>query len=250
MMRLKNKVALITGGARGIGKEIALTFAREGADLALVDLNEEGLSRISNEIETLGRKVMTSKVDISQKNEVNDFIEAAAGTLGRIDILVNNAAYIHIAPFLDYPLEEWDKVVAVSLRGTFICSQVVAKRMAENHSGKIINIASCAGLIAVPNGCAYCTVKGGILAFTRLLSVELAPHGICVNSISPGAVETENLRMLVGEDGLALRRSVVPLGRMGRVEDIAHAALFLASSESDFISGDNLIVDGAFMAAP
>lgn len=249
-MRLENKIAIITGGARGIGEEMALAFARQGADLALIDVNEQGLNDVSRKILDLGRNVITGKVDITRKEEVDAFIQDVITKFGRIDILVNNAAYIQYAPFLEYEVEQWDRVIGVSLRGTFLCSQAAAKEMVKNRSGRIINIASVAGLIGVPMGSAYCTVKGGILAFTRLMAVELAPHGIRVNSISPGAVETENLRAVVGDDGIELRRSIVPLGRMGMVEDIAKAALFLASEDADFISGHNLIVDGAFMAAP
>jgi len=249
-MRLENKIAIITGGARGIGEEMALTFARQGADLALIDVNEQGLKDVSQKIRDLGRDAIIGKVDITRKEEVDAFIQDVITKYGRIDILVNNAAYIQYAPFLEYEVEQWDRVVGVSLRGAFLCSQAAAKEMVKNRSGRIINIASVAGLIGVPMGSAYCTVKGGIISFTRLLAVELAPHGIRANSISPGAVETENLRAVVGDDGVELRRSMVPIGRMGVVEDIAKAALFLASDDADFVSGHNLIVDGAYMAAP
>lgn len=249
-MRLENKIAMITGGARGIGEEIAMTYAREGAHIALADINEERLKSISEKIRALGRKVISKKVDITQKDQVTDFVNTVVKEFKRLDILVNNAAYIHYAPFLNYDVEEWDKVVAVCLRGTFLCSQAAAQEMIKNRYGRIINIASVAGQLGVPMGSAYCTVKGGIIAFTKLLAVELAALGVHANSISPGAVDTENLRAVVGDDGIEIRRSLVPIGRIGQVDDIAKVALFLASSDADFMSGENLNVDGAFMASP
>jgi NAD(P)-dependent dehydrogenase (short-subunit alcohol dehydrogenase family) len=249
-MKLENKVAMITGGAQGIGEEMAVTFAKEGASLILVDLDEAKLEKTTARIKDLGRDVLPIRCDISSKADVDAMVAQAVDKFGRIDILVNNAAYIQYASFLEYDVEEWDKVMAVCLRGTFLCSQAVAKGMVEQRSGNIINIASVAGLIGVPMGSAYCTAKGGIISFTRLMAVELAGFGIRVNSISPGAVDTENLRKVVGDDGIEIRKAIVPIGRMGQVDDVAKAALFLASQEADFISGHNLVVDGAFMAAP
>ena len=249
-MKLENQAVMITGGARGIGEEMALTFAREGADLILADLEEARLEKVAAKIKDLGRNALAEKCDIGSKAEVDGLVERAVERFGRIDVLVNNAAYIKYDPFLEYDVNEWDKVMGVCLRGTFLCSQAAAREMVKNKSGSIINIASVAGLIGVPNGSAYCTAKGGIISFTRLLAIELAGYGIRANAISPGAVETENLRSVVGDDGIAFRRTLVPLGRLGQVDDIARAALFLASQESEFISGHNLIVDGAFMAKP
>ena len=140
-MRLENKIAIITGGARGIGEEMALTFARQGADLALIDVNEQGLKDVSQKIRDLGRDAIIGKVDITRKEEVDAFIQDVITKYGRIDILVNNAAYIQYAPFLEYEVEQWDRVVGVSLRGAFLCSQAAAKEMVKNRSGRIINIA-------------------------------------------------------------------------------------------------------------
>lgn len=249
-MKLKNKIAVITGAAQGIGEEIAVTFAREGADLALVDLNEEKLNRVTDKIRAMGQDVLAARVDISNTEEVFGFIARAAKQFGRIDILVNNAAYIKYDAFLSFEVEEWDRVMATCLKGAFLCSQAAAREMVKRKTGAIINMASVAGLVGVPFGSAYCAAKGGIISFTKLLAVELAGYGIRANSISPGAVDTDNLRAVVGDDGIELRKQMVPLGRLGRTDDIARAALFLASDEAEFISGHNLIVDGAFMAAP
>jgi NAD(P)-dependent dehydrogenase (short-subunit alcohol dehydrogenase family) len=249
-MKLKNKTAMITGAAQGIGEEIAVTFAREGADLALVDVDEGKLAHVSEKITAMGRKVICARVDISNREDVFGFAARIKDNFGQLDILVNNAAYIKYDPFLEFKVEEWDRVMAVCLRGTFLCSQAAALEMVKQNSGAIINIASVAGLLGVPLGSAYCTAKGGIISFTKLLAIELAGYGIRANSISPGAVDTPSLRTIVGDDGIELRKQMVPLGRLGRIDDIAAAALFLASDAADFISGHNLIVDGAFMASP
>ena len=245
---LDGRLAIVTGGARGIGREIAATFARAGADLALADILPEDLEGISGEIRGLGRRVLADRVDVSQAAEVRAFVSRVAGEFGRIDILVNNAAYIHYAGFLDFEETEWDKVMAVSLKGYFLCGQAAAREMVEGGRGTIINIASIAGEVGVPMGAAYCTAKGGVISLTRLMAAELAAHRIRVNAIAPGVVDTENVRRVVGDDGMKIREALVPLGRLGTTRDIAKTALFLASDDADFISGHILHVDGGFMA--
>jgi len=245
---LKGRLAIVTGGARGIGYEIASTFARAGADLAIADILPAALERASRDIEGLGRRVLADKVDVSQASEVRAFVSRVADEFGRIDILVNNAAYIHYAGFLDFEEAEWDRVMAVSLKGYFLCGQVVAREMVKAGRGNIINIASIAGEVGVPMGAAYCTAKGGVIALTKLMATELAAHRIRVNAISPGVVDTENVRRVVGDEGMKIREALVPLGRLGRPEDVARTALFLASDDADFVSGHILNVDGGFMA--
>jgi NAD(P)-dependent dehydrogenase (short-subunit alcohol dehydrogenase family) len=245
---LEGRLAVVTGGARGIGREIAVTFARAGADLAIADILPEDLERASREIEGFGRRALADKVDVSRAGEVAAFVSRVAGEFGRIDILVNNAAYIHYAGFLDFEEAEWDRVMAVSLKGYFLCGQAAAREMVKARRGVIINIASIAGEVGVPMGSAYCTAKGGVIALTRLMAAELAAHRIRVNAIAPGVVDTENVRRVVGDDGMKIREALVPLGRLGRTADVAKAALFLASDDADFISGHILHVDGGFMA--
>ncbi len=245
---LEGRLAVVTGGAWGIGREIAVTFARAGADLAVADILPEDLKGVSREIEGLGRRVLAEKVDVSQAGEVSDFVSRTAGEFGRVDVLVNNAAYIHYAGFLDFEEAEWDKVMAVSLKGYFLCGQAAAREMVRAGRGTIINIASIAGEVGVPMGAAYCTAKGGVISLTRLMAAELAAHRIRVNAIAPGVVDTENVRRVVGEDGMKLREALVPLGRLGTTADIAKTALFLASDDAEFISGHILHVDGGFMA--
>lgn len=245
---LDGRLAVVTGGARGIGREIAVTFARAGADLAVADILTDDLEGISKEIEGLGRRVLADKVDVSRAGEVSGFVSRAAAEFGRIDVLVNNAAYIHYAGFLDFEEAEWDKVMAVSLKGYFLCGQAAAREMVKAGRGAIINISSIAGEVGVPMGAAYCTAKGGVISLTRLMAAELAAHRIRVNAIAPGVVDTENVRRVVGDDGMKIREALVPLGRLGTTRDIARTALFLASDDADFISGHILHVDGGFMA--
>jgi NAD(P)-dependent dehydrogenase (short-subunit alcohol dehydrogenase family) len=245
---LEGRLAIVTGGARGIGREIALTFARAGADLAVADILPQDLAEVSLEIEGLGRKILADKVDVSKASDVTTFVSSVAEAFGRIDILVNNAAYIHYAGFLDFEEKEWDKVMAVSLKGYFLCGQAAAREMVKASRGTIINIASIAGEVGVPMGAAYCTAKGGVISLTKLMATELAAHRIRVNAIAPGVVDTENVRRVVGDDGMRIREALVPLGRLGTTQDIAKTALFLASDDADFVSGHIMHVDGGFMA--
>jgi NAD(P)-dependent dehydrogenase (short-subunit alcohol dehydrogenase family) len=245
---LEGRLAIVTGGARGIGREIAVTLARAGAHLALADILPDDLEGASREIEGLGCRVLAERVDVSRSAEVRGFVSRAADAFGRVDVLVNNAAYIHYAPFLEFEEAEWDRVMAVSLKGYFLCGQAAAREMARARRGVIINIASIAGEVGVPMGSAYCTAKGGVIALTRLMAAELAVHRIRVNAIAPGVVDTENVRRVVGDDGMKIREALVPLGRLGRTADVAKAALFLASDDAEFISGHILHVDGGFMA--
>ncbi len=245
---LEGRLAIVTGGARGIGREIAVTFARAGAELAIADILPEDLEGISREVEGLGQRVLAEKVDVSRSGEVSDFVSRVADEFGRIDVLVNNAAYIHYAGFLDFEEAEWDKVMDVSLKGYFLCGQAAARQMVNAGKGTIINIASIAGEVGVPMGAAYCTAKGGVISLTKLMATELAAHRIRVNAIAPGVVDTENVRRVVGDDGMKIRESLVPLGRLGTTVDIAKTALFLASDDAEFISGHIMHVDGGFMA--
>lgn len=246
---MQNRVAIVTGGARGIGREIALTFARAGCDLAVADILPRELAEVSQEIRSLGREVLASEVDVSRSEDVAAFVGKVENTFGRVDIAVNNAAYIHYGPFLTFSEEEWDKVLAASLKGVFLVGQAAARVMVRQKQGVIINMASIAGEVGVPMGCAYCAAKGGVIALTRLMATELAAHGVRVNAIAPYVTDTENVRRVVGDEGMKVRELLVPLGRLATTRDIARAALFLASDDAAFITGHVLNVDGGFMAA-
>lgn len=246
---LEGRAAIITGGARGIGREIARTFARTGCDVAIADVLAGDLAGACDELRSLGRNVLACEVDVSRSDAVTAFVTQVEGAFGRIDIAVNNAAYIHYGPFLEFPEAEWDKVMASSLKGVFLVGQAVARVMVARRQGSIINIASIAGEVGVPLGSAYCAAKGGVIALTKLMATELAPHRIRVNAIAPGVVDTANVRRVVGEEGMRMREALVPLGRLGTPEDIARTALFLAADDAAFITGHVLNVDGGFMAA-
>jgi len=243
-VKLTDKVAIVTGGAKGIGREVALTFAQQGADLAIIDLDAENLKLVSREIEDLGRSVIASEVDTSNNAQVQKFVSEVADKFGRIDILVNCAAYIAYQKFLDFEEETWRRMIDVDLTGYFFCSQAAAKKMVERRSGRIISIASVAADFGVDRGVAYCATKSGVLGLTRVMALELAPYGINVNAVSPGPIETEQLRGLLTEDEIKMRTRVVPFGRFGTPGEIARAVLFLASEDADYISAENIRVDG------
>ncbi|MBI4596580.1 MAG: SDR family oxidoreductase [Candidatus Tectomicrobia bacterium] len=243
-MRLKDQTAIITGGAKGIGGIIARIFAKEGADLAIVDLDTENLKLVSQEIEKLGRRVVTARVDVSQGQEVRDFVAMVIERLGKVDILINCAAFIVYEKFLDFDEKIWRQMLDVDLTGYFLFSQAAAREMVKKRQGRIINIASVAADLGVERGAAYCASKSGVLGLTRVMALELAPFGINVNAVSPGPIETGQMRSLLTEEEIKLRARAIPLERFGQPEDIAKAVLFLASDESAYITGEILRVDG------
>lgn len=247
-MQLQGQIALITGSGRGIGKAIALRFAREGADIAVVDLNGEWAQATGEEIRGLGRRVFVKTADISDYDQVQAMVREAVGALGKLDILVNNAGIGKVQPFLEITKENWERHLHVHLFGTFYCAQAVAREMAKQKYGRIINIASVAGLMGPIDLAPYGAAKAGIIGLTRAAALDLADHGITVNAIAPGPIDTELLRTWPA-DALRERAQHLPIARLGRVEEVAHAALFLASPDSSFISGTVLVVDGGSVAA-
>jgi len=246
---LAGKIAVITGAARGIGKETALTFSQQGASLALADINEEGLSLVAQEIAALGGEVLAERVDVSQSAEVKRFVDLVLEKYGALDILVNSAVYLRYEKFLQFEEHEWDRVMAVSLKGCFLCGQAAAREMIKRHGGKIINMASIAGEVAFPKAVAYGSSKAGVIGLTRVMALELAEYGINVNAIAPGPTDTELLRSILDEQGEKERTSQIPLSRFGTTRDMANAALFLACDESAYITGHVLHVDGGFLAS-
>jgi len=251
--RLEGKVAIVTGAARGIGKEIATALAREKADLALCDLNIHRLERLSVELEEkYGAKVLPFKVDVSRSDQVFDMVEEVIKRLEKIDILVNNAGIAIKKGFLDLSEKEWDRVIEVNLKGVFLFSQAVARKMIERKvRGSIVNISSIAGIMAYgPAGASYSASKAGVNLLTKHIAYELAPFGIRVNAIAPGIVETELSKSgLKNEVSRISRLKRIPLGRIGKPEDVARAVVFLASDESSYITGEVLVVDGGMISA-
>jgi 3-oxoacyl-[acyl-carrier protein] reductase len=250
-VRLDNKVAVVTGAGAGIGKEIALTLAKEGADIVVNDVSLATASQTCDEINALGRKALLAQADVSDYNQVKTMVKKAVRTFGRIDILVNNAGRTDYGGKPeDLKLEDWNKMLAVSLTGVFICSQLVGREMIRRKSGKIINIASTAGLIALPDSCDYTAAKHGVVGLTKALAIEWGKHGINVNCVAPGSTLTARaeIEFKRDPDSAADRTSRVPLGRLAKPIDQARVVAFLASSDADYISGQTIVVDGGTYA--
>ena len=243
---LDSKVALVTGAGRGIGKEISLTFAKEGADVVCLDLDPESASSTAREVEELGRRSMSLKCDVSNLSEVEGAFKSALDKFGRIDILVNNAGITRDNLLLKMSQEEWDLVLKVNLKGAFNCCKAIIKHMMKQRSGKIINIASIIGLIGNVGQTNYAASKGGLIAFTKALAKELATRNINVNAIAPGFIRTAMTEALPEEIREQMLKNI-PLGRFGEPSDVANVALFLASPLSDYITGQVLVVDGGMV---
>ena len=249
MGKLENKVALVTGAARGIGKAISLTLAREGADIVANALNAPNLEVLAGEIQALGRKSATVTGDVSKKADVERIVDVAIKSFGKIDILVCNAGITRFAPFLEMTEEDWDAVVDVDMKGTFLCGQAVAKHMITRKCGKIINIASASGLGARNHTMAnYAAAKAGQINLSRVMALALGEHGINVNVVAPGVIESEmGLSRRTPEEYAAyleLYKQQTALHRVGTAQDIANAVLFLASDDSSFMTGQVMLSDG------
>jgi NAD(P)-dependent dehydrogenase (short-subunit alcohol dehydrogenase family) len=247
MTRLKNKIAIVTGAARGIGLACAKRFIAEGAKVVLADIDErEGHAAAK----TLGETARFIRCDVGNAKEVAALIAEAEKTFGGIDILVNNAGIVHGADFLEVSEADFERVLRVNLKGAFLVAQAVAKNMvARKKSGAIVNMASINSSVAIPNQIPYSVSKGGLLQLTRAMALSLAPHGIRVNAIGPGSIMTDLLKS-VGSDKEAKRRilSRTPLGRIGAPEEVASVAAFLASDDASYITGEIIYVDGGRLA--
>lgn len=243
--RLKGKVALITGGANGIGKAIALRFAQEGADIAIAD-TANCREAAAREVREFGRKCMAVNADISNRTQVENLVGSVLGEYHRIDVLVNNAGIITFGSILECTIGDWDRMLAVDLTGALHCVQVVAKHMKErNEGGCIIHIGSTASLLPTAQQGAYCVAKAGLRMLSMMASMELAPYGITSNLLCPeGAVTNMNRDLLSDEAVMADLEAKIPLRRFGTTEEIAAFAAFLASDEASYITGAELVHDG------
>lgn len=248
---LQGRVAIVTGGRRGIGEAIALALAEAGADIAVCDrVTEDGeLEAVAEEVQQLGRRSLAVRADITQKADVDSMVQRVVDEFGAIDILVNSAAMNIRAPLLELREDGWDRVINTDLKGYYLCSQAVGKRMVEQKRGSIINIASTAAIKAAAEMGAYCIAKAGVVMLTRVLALELAQYNIRVNAIAPYMVKTKFSQPLWGDpETLKQLESEIPLGRLAEPGDIIGSALFLASDASSYVTGHTIIVDGGLSA--
>lgn len=245
-MRLKDKVALITGGARGIGRAIATSFAKEGADIVIWDINIEGAEKTCLDIQALGVATLALEVDVTNYTKVEEALNKILDKFKRLDILVNNAGITRDNLILRMSESEWEQVVDVNLKGTFNCIKAASRVMIKQRKGRIINIASVIGIIGNSGQANYSASKAGIIALTKTSAKELASRNINVNAIAPGFIETQMTAKLP-DDIKAKMLSLIPLERFGLPEDVANACLFLVSDESSYITGQTIIVDGGMV---
>lgn len=248
-MRLAGKVAVITGAASGIGKAAALLFAKEGAKVVVADWNAEGAQETVAAIKDTGGDATSVHADLSQNAEVANVFKQCQDTYGALHILYNNAGIGYSTPItlgdaVELPEENWDRVLAINLKSVYLCCKHGIPAMIESGGGAIVNTSSVMGLGSVPGADAYTAAKGGIIAMTRSLAKKYGEKGIRVNVIAPGSIATPMIAHLLQDEEGREKRSRVPLGRVGQPEDIAYAALYLASDESSFVTGAVLFVDG------
>jgi NAD(P)-dependent dehydrogenase (short-subunit alcohol dehydrogenase family) len=247
-MKLKNKIAIVTGSGRGIGKSTALELAKEGAKVVVSDIDIKECQNVCDEIKKIGSDAIAVKCDISKKNDIDAMIKKTMQKFQKIDILINNAGVVLTKPFVEMTEKDWDFVLDINLKGVFLCTNAVVKQMIKQKSGKIISVASIAGEVGFMNNSAYCASKAGIINLTRELALELSPHNINVNAIAPGVIATKMTEdMLKDKKTKEVLLTSTPLGRVGQPEEIGKAVVFLASDDSNFITGHTLVVDGGWL---
>ncbi len=246
---LDGKVAIITGGAGGLGREISLAMHKAGATVVIADINHIEGPKLAEEIKKASGKSEYIKLDVTNSKNVREMCDKVVALFGRIDILINCAGITKRMEPLEFPEEVFDKIIAVNLKGTFLCAQAAARYMTKQGGGKIINIVSIGGMGALPNTVAYCASKGGVVNMTKALAIDLAKYKINVNAIAPALTKTPIAKQVFQDKStLDWFTSRTPLGRLCEPEDIGNAVLFLSSSVSDFITGHILAVDGGWLA--
>ena len=246
-MRLPGRVAAITGGALGIGRATARLFAAEGAAVALGDVEVGAAETVAKEIVNGGGRAIAVGVDVGDAGQVQAFVDRVVAELGRLDIMFANAGIAHSAPFLEHPEAQWHRVLRVNLTGVFLCCQAAARQMVTQGGGRIITTASINGFRGVENLVGYNAAKAGVIELTKTMAVELARHHIAVNAIAPAQIDTRLTRSLP-EEARQRRLERIPMGRFGEADEVARAALFLASDDAGYITGHTLAVDGGYLA--
>ena len=253
MFNLQGKVALVTGARRGMGRTHALALAGQGAKVVITDIDLAQCELVADEVRTADGDVICFRMDVSSKADVESVFDQVIERFGRLDILVNNAGIYQSKPFLEMTEGEWDRTIDINLKGYFLCAQRAAKEMAKNKYGRIVNIASIAsgGVgVGIAGGAHYTASKGGIIGMTESMAIELAPLGINVNAIGPGAIDTPMVGAAnIPKEYMDAMLAGVPLKRMGRPEEISSAVVFLASDEASYVTGATLYIDGGWLAA-
>jgi 3-oxoacyl-[acyl-carrier protein] reductase len=247
-MLLKDKVAMVTGGAQGIGRAICLLFAREGADVAVCDVNLPQAQETVAQIEAQARKALAVQMDVTSSTSVEDGLVKILDKLTKVDILVNNAGITKDTLILRMSEADWDAVLNVNLKGTFNCIKAVSRPMVKQRRGSIVNIASIIGIIGNPGQANYSASKAGIIALTKTSAKELSSRNINVNAVAPGFIQTEMTARLPPEVKEKMQ-AAIPLNRFGTPEDVAQVCLFLASEEASYITGQTIVVDGGMVMA-
>lgn len=251
-MQLKDKTAIITGARRGMGRTHSIALAEEGAKVVVSDISLEDCQKVVDEIKSAGGEAIAVKCDVTKKQEVEKMVKDTLDKFGKIDILINNAGIAEFKAFLEMTEKEWDRTLDINLKGYFLCAQACAKEMAKQKSGAIVNISSIAmGQVGVGFSeiAHYCASKGGIAGMTEALAVELAPYNIRVNAIAPGIIETPMIDS-IKQDPKTMEAMLarVPMGRVGKPEEVSNAVVFLASDKASYVTGSVIVVDGGYLA--
>jgi 3-oxoacyl-[acyl-carrier protein] reductase len=244
---MAGKVALVTGASRGIGRAVALRLATDGMDVVVNYLNEAAkAARVVEEIEESGARALSFQADVSRESEVSAMLDAVRQALGPIDILVNNAGIYRRSTLEELTADAWEETLQVNLKGSFLCARGAARDMVRSGWGRIVNLSSQIGFLGTEHGAHYAASKAGIVGLTKSLARELAPHGITVNAVAPGAIETD----IIGGDTpevRARRNEAIPLGRVGQPEEVAAVVAFLCSEDAAYITGETIHVNGGYL---